>query len=126
MSKRCDLTTCHASLSHRTAVTVDRFYLRDFMLPCVVPVTKTIAFLFLQLTPRLIWNKEKGNSFVSPDDLRKDLESELRLDSNDIRSYAWFHGKIPRDLSEQLLRNDGDFLIRESISSAGEHVLTMK
>jgi len=36
----------------------------------------------------------------------------------------WFHGPISRKEAEQLLRNDGDFLVRESQSSGGQYVLT--
>nr|CAB3225199.1 breast cancer anti-estrogen resistance protein 3-like [Phallusia mammillata] len=63
---------------------------------------------------------------VTAEMLRKDLESELKLDSSDIRSYAWYHGKLPRDVAEELAKHDGDFLIRESVSSPGEFVLTIR
>lgn len=36
----------------------------------------------------------------------------------------WFHGPISRNISESLLRADGDFLVRESQGSAGQYVLT--
>jgi len=36
----------------------------------------------------------------------------------------WFHGPISRKEAEQLLRNDGDFLVRESQGSSGQFVLT--
>jgi len=36
----------------------------------------------------------------------------------------WFHGPISRRDAEQLLRCDGDFLVRESQQSAGQYVLT--
>lgn len=36
----------------------------------------------------------------------------------------WYHGPIPRAISENLLRNDGDFLVRESQGSAHQYVLT--
>jgi len=65
-------------------------------------------------------------SNISPAVLKKDLENELKLDSSDIRSYAWFHGSLPRDISTSMVEDDGDFLIRESLSSPGEFVLTVK
>jgi len=36
----------------------------------------------------------------------------------------WFHGPISRRDAEELLRRDGDFLVRESQGSAGQYVLT--
>jgi len=36
----------------------------------------------------------------------------------------WFHGPIPRKDAEAKLRNDGDFLVRESQGSPGQYVLT--
>jgi len=36
----------------------------------------------------------------------------------------WFHGSISRKESEQLLTQDGDFLVRESSTSKGQFVLS--
>lgn len=36
----------------------------------------------------------------------------------------WFHGPISRKDAEELLRRDGDFLVRESQGSPGQYVLT--
>ncbi|CAG7834312.1 unnamed protein product [Allacma fusca] len=36
----------------------------------------------------------------------------------------WFHGIISRSEAEALVRNDGDFLVRESQASPGQYVLT--
>ncbi|TNM88121.1 hypothetical protein fugu_006342 [Takifugu bimaculatus] len=49
--------------------------------------------------------------------LRKELEEELKMDCEELRSHAWYHGAIPR-------QRDGDFLIRDSLSSPGSYVLT--
>ncbi|KAM8946687.1 breast cancer anti-estrogen resistance protein 3 homolog [Pelodytes ibericus] len=56
--------------------------------------------------------------------LKKELEEELKLSSEDLRSHAWYHGPLPRQEAELLLKNDGDFLIRDSLSSPGDYVLS--
>ncbi|XP_051898160.1 breast cancer anti-estrogen resistance protein 3 homolog isoform X2 [Pristis pectinata] len=58
------------------------------------------------------------------DPLTKELEEELKLNTDDLRSHAWFHGPIPRQEAEALIKRDGDFLIRESRSSPGDYVLS--
>ncbi|XP_053550011.1 breast cancer anti-estrogen resistance protein 3 isoform X2 [Bombina bombina] len=60
----------------------------------------------------------------TPEKLKKELEEELKLSSEELRSHAWYHGRIPRQVSESLVRRDGDFLIRDSLSSPGNLVLT--
>ncbi|XP_067997390.1 breast cancer anti-estrogen resistance protein 3 isoform X3 [Melanerpes formicivorus] len=60
----------------------------------------------------------------SPEKLKKELEEELQLNSEDLRSHAWYHGRIPRQVAEGLVQRDGDFLIRDSLSSPGNFVLT--
>ncbi|XP_027145657.1 breast cancer anti-estrogen resistance protein 3 isoform X2 [Larimichthys crocea] len=56
--------------------------------------------------------------------LRKELEEELKMDCEELRSHAWYHGAIPRQVAENLVQRDGDFLIRDSLSSPGSYVLT--
>ncbi|XP_063966597.1 breast cancer anti-estrogen resistance protein 3 homolog [Lytechinus pictus] len=63
---------------------------------------------------------------MSPDDLRKLLEEEFKLPSEDVRSHAWFHGGISREKAEKLIRENGDFLVRDSISKPGNFVLTVR
>ncbi|KAG7219212.1 hypothetical protein INR49_019272 [Caranx melampygus] len=41
-----------------------------------------------------------------------------------LKSHAWYHGHIPWEVSESLVLNHGDFLIRDSQSSPGDFVLT--
>ncbi|NXU48847.1 BCAR3 protein, partial [Turnix velox] len=60
----------------------------------------------------------------SPEKLKKELEEELQLSSEDLRSHAWYHGRIPRQVAEGLVQRDGDFLIRDSLSSPRNFVLT--
>ncbi|KAH0628767.1 hypothetical protein JD844_010265 [Phrynosoma platyrhinos] len=56
--------------------------------------------------------------------LRKELEEELKLGTEQLRSHAWYHGCLPRREAESLLQDDGDFLIRDSRSSQGDYVLS--
>ncbi|XP_061680266.1 breast cancer anti-estrogen resistance protein 3 isoform X2 [Syngnathoides biaculeatus] len=56
--------------------------------------------------------------------LRRELEEELKMNSEEPRSHAWYHGAIPRQVGENLVQRDGDFLIRDSLSSPGSYVLT--
>ncbi|KAM8874054.1 breast cancer anti-estrogen resistance protein 3 isoform 2-T2 [Spinachia spinachia] len=56
--------------------------------------------------------------------LRKELEEELKMNCEEPRSHAWYHGAIPRQVAEYLVQRDGDFLIRDSLSSPGSYVLT--
>ncbi|XP_043075845.1 breast cancer anti-estrogen resistance protein 3 homolog [Puntigrus tetrazona] len=58
------------------------------------------------------------------DSLKKELEEELKLSTEDLRSHAWYHGQRQREGAEQLLSRDGEFLVRDSSSSAGEYVLS--
>uniref|UniRef100_A0A674DAE1 BCAR3 adaptor protein, NSP family member n=1 Tax=Salmo trutta TaxID=8032 RepID=A0A674DAE1_SALTR len=59
-----------------------------------------------------------------PEKLRKELEEELKMASEEPCSHAWYHGAIPRQVAENLIQRDGDFLIRDSLSSPGNYVLT--
>ncbi|KAK9981827.1 hypothetical protein ABG768_001351 [Culter alburnus] len=58
------------------------------------------------------------------DSLKKELEEELKLSTEDLRSHAWYHGQLQRESAEHLLSRDGEFLVRDSSSSAGEYVLS--
>ncbi|XP_036413558.1 breast cancer anti-estrogen resistance protein 3 homolog isoform X2 [Colossoma macropomum] len=58
------------------------------------------------------------------DSLKKELEEELKLSTEDIRSHAWYHGQLQREGAEELLQRDGDFLVRDSTTSSGDYVLS--
>ncbi|KAJ8384664.1 hypothetical protein AAFF_G00199960 [Aldrovandia affinis] len=58
------------------------------------------------------------------DSLKKELEEELKLSTDDLRSHAWYHGQLHREGAEAVLERDGDFLIRDSRSSPGDYVLS--
>lgn len=38
----------------------------------------------------------------------------------------WFHPSISRKGAEQLLQNDGDFLVRKSMANPGQYVLSVQ
>ncbi|XP_015907786.2 breast cancer anti-estrogen resistance protein 3 homolog [Parasteatoda tepidariorum] len=59
-------------------------------------------------------------------ELKKALERELSLDSSDLKSHAWYHGTILRQRAEELVTQDGDFLVRDCISQPGDFVITCK
>ncbi|XP_052125340.1 SH2 domain-containing protein 3C isoform X2 [Frankliniella occidentalis] len=61
-----------------------------------------------------------------PTALRRLLEWELSLDSQDLRSHAWYHGAIPRHRAEEIVERDGDFLVRDCASQPGNYVLTCR
>lgn len=56
--------------------------------------------------------------------LKKELEEELKLSTEDLRSHAWYHGPLGREAAESLFERDGDFLVRDSSSSPGDYVLS--
>ncbi|KAM9306965.1 SH2 domain-containing protein 3C isoform 2-T3 [Pholidichthys leucotaenia] len=72
------------------------------------------------------FSKEKYLLESPPEKLRKELEEELKLSPADIRSHGWYHGHIPREVSESLVLRNGDFLIRDSLTSVGDFVLTCR
>uniref|UniRef100_A0A8C1M7X5 SH2 domain containing 3Cb n=1 Tax=Cyprinus carpio TaxID=7962 RepID=A0A8C1M7X5_CYPCA len=56
--------------------------------------------------------------------LKQELEQELKLSSCNLSSHGWYHGRIPWEVSESLVQRDGDFLVRDSLTSIGDYVLT--
>ncbi|XP_052423716.1 SH2 domain-containing protein 3C [Carassius gibelio] len=72
------------------------------------------------------FSKEKYLLESPPEKLRKELEEELKLSSSDLRSHGWYHGHIPREASETLVLRSGDFLVRDSLSTVGDYVLTCR
>eukprot|EP00047_Mylnosiga_fluctuans_P002114 m.223237 g.223237 ORF g.223237 m.223237 type:complete len:461 (-) comp10897_c0_seq1:59-1441(-) len=41
-----------------------------------------------------------------------------------LRQEKWFHGPLRREAADMMLRKNGDFLVRENISSPGQYVLS--
>ncbi|XP_041640521.1 breast cancer anti-estrogen resistance protein 3 homolog isoform X1 [Cheilinus undulatus] len=58
------------------------------------------------------------------DSLKKELEEELKLSTEDPKSHAWYHGPLSREAAESLFERDGDFLVRDSSSAPGDYVLS--
>ncbi|KAF5297702.1 hypothetical protein FQA39_LY12033 [Lamprigera yunnana] len=58
--------------------------------------------------------------------LKRALEWELSLDVRDLRSHAWYHGAIPRMRAEDIVREEGGFLVRDCTSQPGNFVLTCR
>nr|XP_020740968.1 breast cancer anti-estrogen resistance protein 3 isoform X1 [Odocoileus virginianus texanus] len=86
------------------------------------PVENLIMFQCIYYQRK--FSKERHVMDRTPERLKKELEEELLLSSEDLRSHAWYHGRIPRQVSENLMQRDGDFLVRDSLSSPGNFVLT--
>ncbi|XP_072344747.1 SH2 domain-containing protein 3C-like isoform X2 [Scyliorhinus torazame] len=72
------------------------------------------------------FSKDKYILDSNPEKLHKELEEELKLSSTDLRSHTWYHGRIPREVSENLVQKNGDFLIRDSLTCVGDYVLTCR
>ncbi|KAK3591467.1 hypothetical protein CHS0354_033465 [Potamilus streckersoni] len=62
---------------------------------------------------------------VSPEKMKKDLLHELQSDPLELKTQPWYHGSISRQRAEQLVKKNGDFLVRDSISKPGDFVLTV-
>lgn len=58
------------------------------------------------------------NGIAEPFTLAADVQR------SQLQTETWFHGVITRIAAEQLLVNDGDFLVRESETKPGQYVLT--
>lgn len=50
----------------------------------------------------LQFSKERHIMDRTPERLKKELEEELLLSSEDLRSHAWYHGRIPRQVCTPL------------------------
>lgn len=76
---------------------------------------------FYNLTMELV-----NGILVNTNELKKALEWELSLDSRDLRSHAWYHGLITRFRAEEIVNEDGGFLVRDCTSQPGNYVLTCR
>nr|XP_045369098.1 breast cancer anti-estrogen resistance protein 3 [Camelus bactrianus] len=53
------------------------------------------------------FSKERHVMDRTPERLKKELEEELLLSSEDLRSHAWYHGRIPRQVKKGIIRAGG-------------------
>ncbi|XP_072537741.1 breast cancer anti-estrogen resistance protein 3 isoform X2 [Salminus brasiliensis] len=94
---------------------------------CSILRTITAALCCFYHKSSVIGAKFSRDKYImdgAPEKLRRELEEELKQCSEEPRSHAWYHGAIPRQVAENLVQRDGDFLIRDSLSSPGNYVLT--
>lgn len=67
-------------------------------------------------------NHESSSSVDAFD--MKPFEKALQMPVSSLQQEPWFHGKVFRPIAETILKQDGDFLVRESSSTAGQFVLS--
>lgn len=128
--RSCDSASHMGTLPHSKSPRQSSPLTQDLILEKPLPDWKGDSFAFRDpylLDPTLEYvkfSKERHIMDRTPERLKKELEEELLLSSEDLRSHAWYHGRIPRQVSENLVQRDGDFLVRDSLSSPGNFVLT--
>ena len=71
--------------------------------------------------PQSMYQPLTGNKTSTEADVITDchLQNQSAISKN-----LWYHGSIPRSKAETMVRENGDFLIRDSISKKGDFVLT--
>uniref|UniRef100_A0A8C6TGP0 SH2 domain containing 3A n=1 Tax=Neogobius melanostomus TaxID=47308 RepID=A0A8C6TGP0_9GOBI len=82
----------------------------------VVSSLNLLALSFQSSFCRPLWRQVFRGSRREMDSLKKELEEELKLSTDDIRSHACTTGRSGE--------RDGDFLVRESNSGPGDYVLS--
>uniref|UniRef100_A0AAR5Q376 SH2 domain-containing protein n=1 Tax=Dendroctonus ponderosae TaxID=77166 RepID=A0AAR5Q376_DENPD len=121
-AKYYDDLTKKVSVRHSVAVDTSRNIQREDTLTDLNIVSEAVQSKSLN---NLIMEPATDPN-VSQTDLRKALEWELSLDGRDLRSHAWYHGAIPRARAEEIVQEDGCFLIRDCTSQPGNYVLTCR
>lgn len=53
------------------------------------------------------------------------LSEMTSMSEKPLAEHDWYHGAIPRIEAQELLRQQGDFLVRESHGKPGEYVLSV-
>ncbi|MEJ1283569.1 fer (fms/fps related) protein kinase [Cricetulus griseus] len=54
-----------------------------------------------------------------------ELSDMISMSEKPLAEHDWYHGAIPRIEAQELLRQQGDFLVRESHGKPGEYVLSV-
>ncbi|PIO76155.1 SH2 domain protein, partial [Teladorsagia circumcincta] len=80
-------------------------------------------------TSAMVWARAKeaaGLPDENGDGLRKRMSDYdcPTTSVHDLKEQLWYGGLLTRIKSEQILKEDGEFLVRDSISMPGEYVLT--
>uniref|UniRef100_A0A9L0S2S4 SHC adaptor protein 4 n=1 Tax=Equus caballus TaxID=9796 RepID=A0A9L0S2S4_HORSE len=71
------------------------------------------------------WHREKAPETVQPGATVQPANSHsLPHIKQQLRNEDCYHGKLSRKAAESLLVKDGDFLVRESVTSPGQYVLS--
>lgn len=87
---------------------------------------KNLELIVAELKINVLFQEPTADPSMNAVELKKALEWELSLDSRDLRSHAWYHGAIPRSRAEDIVREEGCFLVRDCTSQPGNYVLTCR
>uniref|UniRef100_A0A673ATI4 Tyrosine-protein kinase n=1 Tax=Sphaeramia orbicularis TaxID=375764 RepID=A0A673ATI4_9TELE len=66
-----------------------------------------------------------GSTVRTPDSNDKKFFDVIPTSERPLAEQEWYHGAIPRTEAQELLRQQGDFLVRESHWKPGEYVLSV-
>uniref|UniRef100_A0A673AVW6 Tyrosine-protein kinase n=1 Tax=Sphaeramia orbicularis TaxID=375764 RepID=A0A673AVW6_9TELE len=66
-----------------------------------------------------------GSTVRTPDSSDKKFFDVIPTSERPLAEQEWYHGAIPRTEAQELLRQQGDFLVRESHGKPGEYVLSV-
>uniref|UniRef100_A0A3P9PST8 SH2 domain-containing protein n=1 Tax=Poecilia reticulata TaxID=8081 RepID=A0A3P9PST8_POERE len=66
-----------------------------------------------------------GHVFFSWPPFEQQFFDVIPTSERPLAEQEWYHGAIPRTEAQELLRQQGDFLVRESHGKPGEYVLSV-
>lgn len=70
------------------------------------------------------WNKKKEKNIFFFFETIEPFALSAEVQRSQLLTELWFHASIGRQAAEALLKQDGDFLVRESQGKPGQYVLT--